>query len=96
MTARAIEINLLTQRNELWLDRDMETTAAANTATRTFAVNWSKVNKNNGHSAKAIQALKDSGYTFDPADKTWTGEADFDYRGKIAHYVTRGTLVEEG
>lgn len=57
-------------------------------------VSFAPVYKRNGHSRKAIQALKDSGYKFDGDTKVWYGDGDpeNDWQGNIAHYLHRGVL----
>lgn len=72
----------------MWLDKDMEATTALPTS---VTVNFAPVFKRNGHTTKAIAALKQSGWTFDGATKTWTGSDDL--FGKIDHYIGRGVLV---
>lgn len=66
----------------------MEATTALPTS---VSVNFAPIFKRNGHTAKAIAALKQSGWTFNGDTKTWAG--DDDLFGKIDHYLDRGVLV---
>ena len=62
------------------------------TQTKTAKVRYSDSDRRNGHADKAVKALKDAGWTYDPETRTWTGTDTYGYRGEVAHYVGRNMI----